>query len=170
VEHRGLPRLSVADLFGIDGITGSGLPALAMNPLVNRYKGPRTNRWIQMVFLQARTSFWAGFCDRHRPCLRAGHRRAVFVPFVESWSPKRGAEGGPRLVAAKFAEHDLEQLGGRAPWPMNPACWASAWPTPAARPLNDPQRQNPNGYLITNCRRSGHRVRKWCGLRPRAVR
>ena len=55
------PSISVADLFGIDGIPGAP-PGLAINPLVNRYK-TRDGRWLQMVFLQP-DRFWAGFCER----------------------------------------------------------------------------------------------------------
>src|SRR6202023_1607443 len=55
------PSISVADLFGIDGIPGAP-PGLSINPLVNRYKAPE-NRGIQLVFLQP-DRFWAGFCER----------------------------------------------------------------------------------------------------------
>src|SRR6201988_1875706 len=131
------PSISVADLFGIDGIPGAP-PGLAMNPLVNRYK-TKDDRWIQMVFLQP-DKFWAGFCQRiGLPELATDER------FVPSSNLVANAAEATALVGAKFAEHDLEHW--RQALADEPGVWA-----PLATPretLNDPQ-SKPNGYLITN--------------------
>jgi crotonobetainyl-CoA:carnitine CoA-transferase CaiB-like acyl-CoA transferase len=131
------PSISVADLFGIDGIPGAP-PGLAMNPLVNRYK-TKDDRWIQMVFLQP-DKFWAGFCQRiGLPELATDER------FVPSSNLVANAAEATALIAAKFAEHDLEHW--RQALADEPGVWA-----PLATPreaLNDPQ-SKPNGYLITN--------------------
>ena len=131
------PSISVADLFGIDGIPGAP-PGLAMNPLVNRYK-TKDDRWIQMVFLQP-DKFWAGFCQRiGLPGLATDER------FVPSSNLVANAAEATALLADKFAEHDLEHW--RQALADEPGVWA-----PLATPretLNDPQ-SKPNGYLITN--------------------
>ncbi len=135
MEHR--PSISVADLFGIDGIPGAP-PGLAMNPLVNRYK-TKDDRWIQMVFLQP-DKFWAGFCHRIGLAELATDER-----FVPSSNLVANAAEATALIAAKFAEHDLEHW--RQVLADEPGVWA-----PLATPretLNDPQ-SKPNGYLITN--------------------
>jgi crotonobetainyl-CoA:carnitine CoA-transferase CaiB-like acyl-CoA transferase len=131
------PSISVADLFGIDGIPGAP-PGLAMNPLVNRYK-TKDDRWIQMVFLQP-DKFWAGFCHRIGLAELATDER-----FVPSSNLVANAAEATALLAAKFAEHDLEHW--RHVLADEPGVWA-----PLATPreaLNDPQ-SKPNGYLITN--------------------
>jgi len=131
------PSISVADLFGIDGIPGAP-PGLAMNPLVNRYK-TKDDRWIQMVFLQP-DKFWADFCHRiGLPELATDER------FVPSSNLVANAAEATALLGAKFAEHDLEHW--RQVLADEPGVWA-----PLATPLetlNDPQ-SKPNGYLITN--------------------
>jgi crotonobetainyl-CoA:carnitine CoA-transferase CaiB-like acyl-CoA transferase len=131
------PSISVADLFGIDGIPGAP-PGLAMNPLVNRYK-TKDDRWIQMVFLQP-DKFWAGFCARiGLPELATDER------FVPSSNLVANAAEATALIGAKFADHDLEHW--RQALADEPGVWA-----PLATPretLNDPQ-SKPNGYLITN--------------------
>src|ERR1700740_1658635 len=120
------PSISVADLFGIDGIPGAP-PGLAMNPLVNRYK-TKDDRWIQMVFLQP-DKFWAGFCQRiGLPGLAHDER------FVPSSNLVATAAEATALLADKFAEHDLEhwrhaladEPGGGGP------------PAPPRAPVNDP--------------------------------
>jgi crotonobetainyl-CoA:carnitine CoA-transferase CaiB-like acyl-CoA transferase len=131
------PSISVADLFGIDGIPGAP-PGLAINPLVNRYK-TRDNRWIQLVFLQP-DRFWAGFCGRiGLPELAADPR------FVPSSNLIANAAEACALVTEAFASHDLEHW--RNALADEPGVWA-----PLATPketLNDPQVE-PNGYVITN--------------------
>ena len=98
------PSISVADLFGIDGIPGAP-PGLAINPLVNRYK-TRDGRWLQMVFLQP-DRFWAGFCERiGLPELATDER---FVPSSNlianaeeacaSLSARGDRKRGPRVLA-----------------------------------------------------------------------
>jgi crotonobetainyl-CoA:carnitine CoA-transferase CaiB-like acyl-CoA transferase len=131
------PSISVADLFGIDGIPGAP-PGLAMNPLVNRYK-TKDDRWIQMVFLQP-DKFWADFCHRIGLAELATDER-----FVPSANLVANAAEATALLTAKFAEHDLEHW--RHVLADEPGVWA-----PLATPreaLNDPQ-SKPNGYLITN--------------------
>jgi crotonobetainyl-CoA:carnitine CoA-transferase CaiB-like acyl-CoA transferase len=131
------PSISVADLFGIDGIPGAP-PGLAMNPLVNRYK-TKDDRWIQMVFLQP-DKFWADFCHRIGLAELATDER-----FVPSSNLVANAAEATALLAATFAEHDLEHW--RHALADEPGVWA-----PLATPreaLNDPQ-SKPNGYLITN--------------------
>ncbi len=104
------PSISVADLFGIDGIPGAP-PGLAINPLVNRYK-TRDGRWLQMVFLQP-DRFWAGFCERiGLPELATDER------FVPSSNLIANADEACKLVGDRLASEDLEYwreaLGRRA--------------------------------------------------------
>lgn len=131
------PSISVADLFGIDGIPGAP-PGLAINPLVNRYK-TKDGRFIQLVFLQP-DKFWAGFCQRiGLPELATDER------FVPSSSLIANATEATEIMAARFAEHDLEYW--RQALSDEPGVWA-----PLATPrevLEDPQ-SRPNGYLISN--------------------
>ncbi len=131
------PSISVADLFGIDGIPGAP-PGLAINPLVARYK-TSDSRWIQLVFLQP-DKFWAGFCQRMGlPELATDER------FVPAANLVANAAEATAIVAARFAEHDLQYW--RAALADEPGVWA-----PLATPkeaLNDPQSE-PNGYLVTN--------------------
>lgn len=131
------PSISVADLFGIDGIPGAP-PGLAINPLVNRYK-TKDGRFIQLVFLQP-DKFWAGFCQRiGLPELATDER------FVPSSNLIANAGEATEIVAARFAEHDLDYW--RQALRDEPGVWA-----PLATPrevLEDPQ-SRPNGYLISN--------------------
>jgi crotonobetainyl-CoA:carnitine CoA-transferase CaiB-like acyl-CoA transferase len=95
------PSISVADLFGIDGIPGAP-PGLAINPLVNRYK-TRDGRWLQMVFLQP-DRFWAGFCERiGLPELATDER------FVPSSNLIANAEEACKLVGERIASENLAQ-------------------------------------------------------------
>jgi crotonobetainyl-CoA:carnitine CoA-transferase CaiB-like acyl-CoA transferase len=136
------PSISVADLFGIDGIPGAP-PGLAINPLVNRYK-TRDNRWIQLVFLQP-DRFWAGFCERiGLPELAADER------FVPSGNLIANAAEACALVGEAIASRDLEHW--RKALEDEPGVWA-ALATPKET-LNDPQVQ-PNGYTIANVDDSG---------------
>src|ERR1700744_5192111 len=93
------PSISVADLFGIDGIPGAP-PGLAMNPLVNRYK-TRDGRWIQLVFLQP-DKFWAGFCERMGLGGCVTDKR-----FVPSSNLIANAAAPTEIVPNAFADHDL---------------------------------------------------------------
>lgn len=131
------PSISVADLFGIDGIPGAP-PGLAINPLVSRYQ-TKDNRWIQLVFLQP-DKFWAGFCERiGLPELATDER------FVPASNLVANAAEATAIIAAKFAEHDLQYW--RQALADEPGVWS-----PLATPketLNDPQNE-PNGYLINN--------------------
>lgn len=131
------PSISVADLFGIDGIPGAP-PGLAINPLVNRYK-TRDNRWIQLVFLQP-DRFWAGFCERiGLPQLATDPR------FVPSSNLIANAADACALVAQAFAAQDLDHW--RKALEDEPGVWA-ALATPKET-LHDPQVE-PNGYVIKN--------------------
>ena len=131
------PSISVADLFGIDGIPGAP-PGLAINPLVNRYK-TRDNRWIQLVFLQP-DRYWAGFCERiGLPELATDER------FVPSSNLIANAADACALVGEAIAGQDLEHW--RNALADEPGVWA-ALATPKET-LNDPQVE-PNGYTITN--------------------
>jgi crotonobetainyl-CoA:carnitine CoA-transferase CaiB-like acyl-CoA transferase len=131
------PSISVADLFGIDGIPGAP-PGLAINPLVNRYK-TRDNRWIQLVFLQP-DRYWAGFCERiGLPELASDER------FVPSSNLIANAAEACALVGQALASHDLEHW--RKALADEPGVWA-ALATPKET-LNDPQVE-PNGYTIAN--------------------
>jgi len=131
------PSISVADLFGIDGIPGAP-PGLAINPLVNRYK-TRDSRWIQLVFLQP-DRYWAGFCERiGLPELATDER------FVPSSNLIANAAEACALVGGAIAGHDLEHW--RKALADEPGVWA-ALATPRET-LNDPQ-VAPNGYTITN--------------------
>jgi crotonobetainyl-CoA:carnitine CoA-transferase CaiB-like acyl-CoA transferase len=131
------PSISVADLFGIDGIPGAP-PGLAINPLVNRYK-TRDGRWLQMVFLQP-DRFWAGFCKRiGLPELAADER------FVPSSNLIANADEACKLVGERLASEDLEYW--REALADEPGVWA-ALATPKET-LNDPQ-VRPNGYVIPN--------------------
>ena len=139
------PSISVADLFGIDGIPGAP-PGLAINPLVNRYK-TRDGRWLQMVFLQP-DRFWAGFCERiGLPELATDER------FVPSSNLIANADEACKLVGERLASEDLEYW--REALADEPGVWA-ALATPKET-LNDPQ-VRPNGYVIPNRRRPGRRV------------
>ncbi len=131
------PSISVADLFGVDGIPGAA-PGLAINPLVNRYK-TRDNRWIQLCFLQP-DRFWAGFCQRMGlPELAADER------FVPSANLLANAAEATAIVAAKFAEDDLQHW--RQALADEPGAWSAL--ATSLEVLNDPQ-SKPNGYLVTN--------------------
>jgi crotonobetainyl-CoA:carnitine CoA-transferase CaiB-like acyl-CoA transferase len=131
------PSISVADLFGIDGIPGAP-PGLAINPLVNRYK-TRDGRWLQMVFLQP-DRFWAGFCERiGLPELATDER------FVPSSNLIANAEEACKIVGERLASEDLEYW--REALADEPGVWA-ALATPKET-LNDPQ-VRPNGYVIAN--------------------
>ena len=136
------PSISVADLFGIDGIPGTP-PGLAINPLVARYQ-TKDSRWIQLVFLQP-DKFWAGFCGRiGLPELAADER------FVPSSNLVANAAEATALIAAKFAEHDLSHW--RQALADEPGVWS-----PLATPketLNDPQSE-PNGYLVRHVDNQG---------------
>jgi crotonobetainyl-CoA:carnitine CoA-transferase CaiB-like acyl-CoA transferase len=129
------PSISVADLFGIDGIPGAP-PGLAINPLVARYQ-TKDSRWIQLVFLQP-DKFWAGFCGRiGLPDLATDER------FVPSSNLVANAAEATTLIAARFAEHDLQHW--REALADEPGVWS-----PLATPkeaLNDPQTE-PNGYVV----------------------
>jgi crotonobetainyl-CoA:carnitine CoA-transferase CaiB-like acyl-CoA transferase len=131
------PSISVADLFGIDGIPGAA-PGLAINPLVDRYK-TRDNRWIQLCFLQP-DKFWAGFCQRMGlPEMAADER------FVPSANLLANAAEATAIIAARFAENDL------AHWRQTLASEAGAWAALATprEALSDPQSKT-NGYLVSN--------------------
>lgn len=131
------PSISVADLFGIDGIPGAP-PGLAINPLVSRYQ-TKDGRWIQLVFLQP-DKFWPGFCERMGLAELATDER--FVPVANLVA---NAAEATAIIAAKFAEHDLQHW--RSALADEPGVWS-----PLATPketLNDPQNE-PNGYLISN--------------------
>ena len=131
------PSISVADLFGIDGIPGAP-PGLAINPLVSRYQ-TKDSRWIQLVFLQP-DKFWAGFCERMGlPELATDER------FVPASNLVANAAEATAIVAARFAGQDLQYW--RQALADEPGVWS-----PLATPketLNDPQNE-PNGYLISN--------------------
>jgi len=127
------PSISVADLFGIDGIPGAP-PGLAINPLVNRYK-TSDGRWLQLVFLQP-DRYWAGFCERiGLPELATDPR------FVPSSNLIANAAGACALVGEALAGQDLEHW--RKALADEPGVWA-ALATPKET-LNDPQVE-PNGY------------------------
>jgi crotonobetainyl-CoA:carnitine CoA-transferase CaiB-like acyl-CoA transferase len=131
------PSICVADLFDADGIPGAP-PGLAINPVVNRFK-TTDGRWIQLVFLQP-DKYWAGFCERMGLSELATDER-----FVPAANLVANAAEATALLAAKFAEHDLNHW--RQALADEPGVWA-----PLATPrevLNDPQAR-PNGYLVTN--------------------
>src|SRR6202012_4903197 len=137
------PSISVADLFGIDGIPGAP-PGLAMNPLVNRYK-TRDDRWIQMVFLQP-DKFWAGFCARIGLPELANDER-----FVPSSNLIANATEACKLVGDRLASEDLAYW--HEVFADEPGVWA-ALATPKET-LNDPQ-VKPNGYVIANVDSKGN--------------
>jgi crotonobetainyl-CoA:carnitine CoA-transferase CaiB-like acyl-CoA transferase len=131
------PSICVADLFDADGIPGAP-PGLAINPVVNRFK-TKDGRWIQLVFLQP-DKYWAGFCRRMGLAELANDER-----FVPASSLVANAAEATALIAAKFAEHDLDH------WCQALADEPGVW-APLATPrevLADPQ-VRPNGYLVTN--------------------
>lgn len=131
------PSISVADLFGIDGIPGAP-PGLAINPLVNRYK-TRDGRWLQLVFLQP-DRFWAGFCERiGLPELATDER------FVPSSNLIANATEACALVGEAIGAEDLQHW--RKALADEPGVWA-ALATPKET-LNDPQ-VRPNGYVVAN--------------------
>ncbi|HXL62821.1 MAG TPA: CaiB/BaiF CoA-transferase family protein [Mycobacterium sp.] len=131
------PSISVADLFGIDGIPGAP-PGLSINPLVNRYK-TRDGRWLQLVFLQP-DRYWAGFCERIGLPELANDER-----FVPSSNLIANAAEACALVGGALAGQDLEHW--RKALADEPGVWA-VLATPKET-LNDPQ-VAPNGYTISN--------------------
>ena len=140
------PSISVADLFGIDGIPGAP-PGLAINPLVNRYK-TRDGRWIQMVFLQP-DRLLGRLLRADRPA-RARHRRTLRA--VEQ--PDRQRRGGVRArrrrpSRARISTHWRKALADE------PGVWA-ALATPKET-LNDPQVEAER-LRHPQRRRPGHRV------------
>jgi crotonobetainyl-CoA:carnitine CoA-transferase CaiB-like acyl-CoA transferase len=140
------PSISVADLFGIDGIPGAP-PGLAINPLVARYK-TKDDRWIQLVFLQP-DKFWGAFCERMDLAELADDQR-----FVPSSNLIANASEAAAIFAEAFAGHDIAHW--RKVLEDEPGVWG-VLATPLET-LNDPQVE-PNGYVITNVDDHGEEYR-----------